>query len=83
MGRRLGDHGQKVWTSGAHYSDYGIVITRTDPNVPKHVGEHLIEVGAPDICLIGGPAPGVSSTENMVRPACLGTLGSVRVMTMP
>ena len=37
-----GDHwiinGQKIWTSGAHYSDYGILITRTDPNVPKHKG---------------------------------------------
>src|SRR3569833_1012823 len=31
-------NGQKVWTSGAHYSDYGIIITRTDPNVPKHAG---------------------------------------------
>lgn len=31
-------NGQKVWTSGAHYSDYGIVITRTDPTVPKHRG---------------------------------------------
>ncbi len=31
-------NGQKIWTSGAHYSDYGIVITRTDPNVPKHKG---------------------------------------------
>ncbi len=31
-------NGQKVWTSGAHYCDYGIVITRTDPNVPKHAG---------------------------------------------
>ena len=31
-------NGQKVWTSGAHYCDYGIVITRTDPNVPKHSG---------------------------------------------
>jgi len=39
---RDGDHwvinGQKIWTSGAHYCDYGIVITRTDPNVPKHAG---------------------------------------------
>ncbi len=37
-----GDHwiinGQKIWTSGAHYSDYGILITRTDPTVPKHKG---------------------------------------------
>jgi len=31
-------NGQKVWTSGAHYCDYGIVITRTDPTVPKHQG---------------------------------------------
>ena len=31
-------NGQKIWTSGAHYSDYGIVITRTDPTVAKHKG---------------------------------------------
>ncbi|MCP3992352.1 MAG: acyl-CoA dehydrogenase, partial [Actinomycetia bacterium] len=30
--------GQKVWTSGAHYSDVGEVICRTDPNMPKHRG---------------------------------------------
>ena len=35
-------NGQKVWTSGAHYSDYGIIITRTDPNVPKHAGPHHV-----------------------------------------
>ena len=28
-------NGQKIWTSGAHYSDYGLLITRTDPNVPS------------------------------------------------
>src|SRR6185437_2034209 len=31
-------NGQKVWTSGAQYSDYGAIIARTDPAVPKHNG---------------------------------------------
>ncbi|NKI15931.1 acyl-CoA dehydrogenase [Spongiibacter sp. KMU-166] len=31
-------NGQKIWTSEAHNSDYGILITRTDPTVPKHKG---------------------------------------------
>lgn len=31
-------NGQKIWTSGAHYSDYGILVLRTDPTVPKHKG---------------------------------------------
>ncbi len=31
-------NGQKIWTTGAHFSDYGILITRTDPTLPKHKG---------------------------------------------
>src|SRR5215831_749263 len=31
-------NGQKIWTSGAHYSDYGILVTRSDPNLPQHKG---------------------------------------------
>ena len=31
-------NGQKVWTTGAHYSKFGILIARTDPDVAKHKG---------------------------------------------
>ena len=31
-------NGQKVWTSWAHYSDYGVIVARTDPTVAKHKG---------------------------------------------
>ncbi|WP_333587540.1 acyl-CoA dehydrogenase family protein [Phenylobacterium sp.] len=31
-------NGQKVWTTGAQFSDFGIVICRTNPDAPKHKG---------------------------------------------
>jgi alkylation response protein AidB-like acyl-CoA dehydrogenase len=31
-------NGQKIWTSGAHYSDYGMILTRTDATAAKHDG---------------------------------------------
>jgi alkylation response protein AidB-like acyl-CoA dehydrogenase len=44
-------NGQKVWTSGAHLSDFGIVVTRTDPSVPKHKGltMFIVDMKAPGV----------------------------------
>jgi alkylation response protein AidB-like acyl-CoA dehydrogenase len=43
--------GQKVWTTGAQFSDYGIVVCRTDPDVPKHKGLTMfwLAMHSPDI----------------------------------
>ena len=43
--------GQKVWTSGAHYSDIGEVICRTDPELPKHKGltGFVVDMHAPGV----------------------------------
>lgn len=30
--------GQKIWTSGAHYSDFGLLLARTDPGQDRHRG---------------------------------------------
>jgi len=44
-------NGQKVWTSGAHYSDWGILLARTDWDVPKHRGisYFLVDMRSPGI----------------------------------
>jgi alkylation response protein AidB-like acyl-CoA dehydrogenase len=40
--------GQKVWTTGAQFSDFGIVVTRTDPEAPKHKGLTMFWVDMKD-----------------------------------
>jgi alkylation response protein AidB-like acyl-CoA dehydrogenase len=43
--------GQKVWTSGAHYSDIGEIICRTDADLPKHKGltGFIVDMKAPGV----------------------------------
>jgi acyl-CoA dehydrogenase len=43
--------GQKVWTSGAHYSDIGEIICRTDADLPKHKGltGFVVDMRAPGV----------------------------------
>ena len=35
-------NGQKVWTTLAHLSSFGLHLARTNPDVPKHQGHHLL-----------------------------------------
>ncbi len=48
-------NGQKVWTTGAHFSDFGILLVRTNPDVEKHKGLTML--------IVDMKAPGVD-----VRP---------------
>ena len=43
--------GQKVWTSGAQYSDIGEILARTDPDLPKHKGltGFIVDMRAPGV----------------------------------
>ena len=43
--------GQKVWTSAAHVSDIGILLARTDPDVPKHRGitAFIVDMHSPGV----------------------------------
>ena len=44
-------NGQKIWTSNAHHADWILLLTRTDPNAPKHRGisMFLVDMKTPGV----------------------------------
>ncbi|MCY4640234.1 MAG: acyl-CoA dehydrogenase family protein [Chloroflexi bacterium] len=44
-------NGQKIWTSHAHYADWVLLLTRTDPQAPKHRGISflLLDIRSPGV----------------------------------
>jgi alkylation response protein AidB-like acyl-CoA dehydrogenase len=44
-------NGQKVWTTLAHISSFGLILARTDPDLPKHQGItcFLVDMHAPGV----------------------------------
>ena len=46
-------NGQKVWTSGAQYSDFGEIVCRTNPEAEKHKGitAFIVDMKAPGVTI--------------------------------
>lgn len=77
-------NGQKVWTSVAQWSDFGIIIVRTDPEVPKHQGitMFVVDMHAPGVTVrplrvMTGEAPFNEVFFEDVRLPGDGVLGEV------
>jgi alkylation response protein AidB-like acyl-CoA dehydrogenase len=47
--------GQKVWTTNAQFASYGLLLARTDPDVPKHKGltMFIVPMDAPGVTVRG------------------------------
>jgi alkylation response protein AidB-like acyl-CoA dehydrogenase len=84
----VGDHweinGQKIWTSGAQYSDWCGALVRTDPTAKKHEGisfmlvdMHQAEIETRPIKLIAGASPFCETFFTDARAEKDGLLGEL------
>src|SRR5206468_10465350 len=48
-------NGQKVWTTNAQFASFGLLLARTDPDVPKHKGltMFIVPIDAPGVTVRG------------------------------
>ncbi|MFJ2690121.1 acyl-CoA dehydrogenase family protein [Pseudomonas sp. NPDC087336] len=46
--------GQKVWTSWAQIADWGVIVARTDPSLPKHAGltYFFVDMKSPGVSVV-------------------------------
>jgi alkylation response protein AidB-like acyl-CoA dehydrogenase len=66
--------GQKVWTSGASCSDFGLALARTDPSKPRHAGisAFIVDMASPGVDV----RPHVRSRTPVTSTRCSSTTPS-------
>jgi alkylation response protein AidB-like acyl-CoA dehydrogenase len=57
--------GQKIWTSGAHHSDYCLCFVRTDPDAPKHKGISVLIIDMRAAGVSVRPLPEISRQDHV------------------